>query len=168
LSNLVKKQLGNKTDFNLYVNTQTSNRFSEIEVKSGYFVAAGGALDYGEEGLVGRGNNRLGIIPSIRPYTMEAAYGKNPVYHVGKVVGLVSDTIAKEIARKFSCQNEVYIISRIGDPLLRPDNIIVKCSKKIKKEELNSLVISVLDSQDWTKKIVEGKLLIPKTGNLYL
>lgn len=168
LSSFVRKQLGDKADFNLKVNTQTPDRFSELKVKSGYFVAAGGALDYGEEGLVGRGNNRLGIIPSIRPYTMEAAYGKNPVYHVGKVIGLVSDTIAKEIANKFNCQNEVYIISQIGDSLFRPGNIIVKSSKKINKKEIDSLVISILDSHNWTKEIIEDELLIPKTGNLYL
>jgi S-adenosylmethionine synthetase len=167
LFNFVKERLGNKADFNLNVNTQNPDRFSDLKVKSGYFVAAGGALDYGEEGLVGRGNNRLGIIPSIRPYTMEAAYGKNPVYHVGKVIGLVSDTIAKEIANKFNCQSEVYIISRIGDSLLRPDNIIVNSSKKINKKEVDSLVISILDGHDWTKEIIENELLIPKTGNLY-
>ena len=139
-----------------------------ISVRTGYFVAAGGALDYGEEGLVGRGNNRLGIISAYRPHSMEAACGKNPIYHVGKVLGLASDVIAKEIANKFGCYAEICIVANNGDPLLNPNNVIVSTSKKVPQPEIEKLVNHVLNNNDWSSMIIKDKALIPKTGNLYL
>ena len=124
-------------------------------------------MDYGEEGVVGRGNNRLGIIPSFRPYTMEAACGKNPVYHVGKVLGLVSDVLAKEIAKKCKCNVEVWIITRNADPLFEPNNIIINTSEKVDKQKIEGVVKSILSQRDWTDKIIREGVIIPKTGNMY-
>ena len=151
----------------LKVNPHDQRKKGSIDAKSFYFVAAGGALDYGEEGVVGRGNNRLGIIPSFRPYTMEAACGKNPVYHVGKVLGLVSDVLAKEIAKKCKCNVEVWIITRNADPLFEPNNIIINTSEKVDKQKIEGVVKSILSQRDWTDKIIREGVIIPKTGNMY-
>ena len=160
-----KKVLGQKAKIDLIVNAHNQKKkWLDVSPKSLYFVVAGGALDYGEEGLVGRGNNRLGIIPSFRPYTMEASYGKNPVYHVGKVLGLVVDTLAKEITDKFDCHTEVWIITRTADLLFKPNNIIVNVSKQVAEKKLKDLVMSVLERRDWTKKIIYEEVIIPKPG----
>jgi S-adenosylmethionine synthetase len=104
LLNVAKKHLGNSYDIRIYVNNHyRSIKKENIKKIDGYYCnVSGSALDYGEEGVVGRGNNRRGIIPSFRPYTMEAVWGKNPVYHVGKVLGLVVDTLAKNIALRYN------------------------------------------------------------------
>jgi len=168
LSSVVNGILKKNTHFRLQINTQTNPQIPSFTVRSGYFVATGGALDYGEEGLVGRGNNRLGIISAYRPNSMEAACGKNPIYHVGKVLGLASDVIAKEIANKFGCFAEICIVANIGDPLLNPNNVIVSTSKKVPQPEIEKLVNHVLNNNDWSSMIIKDKALIPKTGNLYL
>lgn len=166
LSNLTMKTLKSKQVFNLYVNTQDQKVTDKSSVKGLYFMVNGSALDYGEEGVVGRGNNRRGIIPCFRPYTMEAAWGKNPVYHVGKVHGVIVDTIAREIAEKFNCKAEVWIITRMGDYFYTPNNVIVNTSKKIAKNKLDNIVKEILARRDWTKKIIFDELLMPRTNNL--
>jgi len=160
--------LGDKVKINLKINAHDQRRKNQKSAKTFYFVVAGSALDFGEEGVVGRGNNRLGIIPSFRPYTMEAAPGKNPVYHVGKVLGVVSDVLAKEVANKFNCRVEVWIITRNADPLFEPHNIIVNVSGQVEEKKLKNLVLSVLEKRDWTKKIVYDETIIPRPGNKYL
>jgi len=167
LSLLASDILGKNTAFRLQINTQIRQKGLTLPVRSGYFVATGGALDYGEEGLVGRGNDRLGIISAFRPHSMEAACGKNPIYHVGKVLGLAADVIVKEIADKFNCKAEICIVSNIGDPLLSPNNIIVNTSRKISQTKVNSLVDHVLTHNNWSDIIINKQMLIPKTGNLY-
>jgi S-adenosylmethionine synthetase len=162
-----KGLLDNKAEIDLKVNPHDQRRRGSVDAKSFYFVASGGALDYGEEGLVGRGNNRLGIIPSFRPYTMEAACGKNPIYHVGKVLGIVSDVLAREVADQCNCNVEVWIITRNADPLFEPNNVIINTSKKVDDKRISEIVGSVLADRTWTKKILEEEVVIPKTGNLY-
>lgn len=159
-----KGLLGRKAKIDLKVNAHDQRRKNQESAKTFYFVASGGALDFGEEGVVGRGNNRLGIIPSFRPYSMEAAPGKNPVYHVGKVLGVVADELAKELANAFDCKTEVWIVTRNADPLFEPHNIIVNVSRSLQEKELKSLVLSVLERRDWTKKIIYDEVLIPKAG----
>ena len=162
-----KELLNDKTEIDLKVNPHDQRRKESTNAKSFYFVASGGALDYGEEGLVGRGNNRLGIIPSFRPYTMEAACGKNPIYHVGKVLGLVSDVLSKEIANRCNCNVEVWIVTRNADPLFEPNNIIVNTSGMVDGKKVKEIVNSILADRTWTKKILNEEVIIPKTGNLY-
>jgi S-adenosylmethionine synthetase len=167
LTGYAKNFLGNSVEIDLKVNPHDQRRKGTNDAKSFYFVAAGGALDYGEEGVVGRGNNRLGIIPSFRPYTMEAACGKNPIYHVGKVLGLVSDVLAKRIATECGCNTEVWIVTRNADPLFEPNNIIVNTSENADNQEIEGIVRKVLSERDWTKKILDERAIVPKTGNLY-
>lgn len=167
LSDYAKKIVGDNIEIDLKVNPHDQRRKTSVDAKSFYFVAAGGALDYGEEGVVGRGNNRLGIIPSFRPYTMEAACGKNPVYHVGKVLGLVADVLAKKIAVECNCNTEVWIITRNADPLFEPNNVIVNTTAHTDRQKVEKIIKSVFSERDWTQKIVNNDAIVPKTGNLY-
>jgi S-adenosylmethionine synthetase len=159
--------LNGSAEIDLKVNPHDQRRKESTDAKSFYFVASGGALDYGEEGVVGRGNNRLGVIPSFRPYTMEAACGKNPVYHVGKVLGLVADVLAKRIATECESNTEVWIVTRNADPLFEPNNVIVNTSGNIDQDKIKKVVKSVFSERDWTDQIVNKGAVIPKTGNLY-
>jgi len=140
LRQLAKSYLGKKYDVSVYVNNHyRSIKKENIKKIDGYYCnVTGSALDYGEEGVVGRGNNRRGIIPSFRTYTMEATWGKNPVYHVGKVLGLVVDTLATKIATQYNCHAQVVAITRIADPLYEPHNLLVSTSKILPEKEFLS------------------------------
>jgi S-adenosylmethionine synthetase len=169
LLNVAKKHLGNSYDIRIYVNNHyRSIKKENIKKIDGYYCnVSGSALDYGEEGVVGRGNNRRGIIPSFRPYTMEAVWGKNPVYHVGKVLGLVVDTLAKNIALRYNCHAEVIAITRVADPLFEPHNLLVRTSKKINSRLLKELILETLKKRDWTEKIIFNETFVPKTNYEY-
>lgn len=127
-----------------------------------YCNLAGSALDYGEEGVVGRGNNRRGIIPSFRSYTMEAAWGKNPVYHVGKVLGVVVDELAKEIAFEVGGSVQIAAITKLGDPLFAPNSLNVQTSGNFERKVIEKIVNRVLGRRDWTERILAEQLLVPK------
>lgn len=62
-----------------------------------YMTLTGSAVESGDEGAVGRGNRSRGVIPFSRNFSMEAACGKNPVYHTGKLFTAIGDIINDEI-----------------------------------------------------------------------
>ncbi len=87
-----------------------------------YLTVLGTSADDGDCGQVGRGNRVNGIIPLIRPAGSEAAAGKNPVSHVGKIYNLLSYKIADEIMRQIPGLLEVYVwlVSQIGKTIDQP------------------------------------------------
>jgi len=169
LRKVAQNHLGKQFKINIYVNNHyRSIKKENMKKIDGYYCnVSGSALDYGEEGVVGRGNNRRGIIPSFRTYTMEAAWGKNPVYHVGKVLGVVVDTLAQNIAIKYDCQAQVIAMTRVADPLFTPHHLLVNISKKINSNSLKEIILTTLERRDWTKKIIDDEILLPKTNFIY-
>lgn len=167
LQKYAKTILPDAKSIDLTVNTQDpywGQRLESKPARSFYFVATGGALDFGEEGFVGRGNTRSGFIPSTRAYTMEAPYGKNPVYHAGKVLAVVADTIAQDVGKAFDCESEVWIMPNNGDPLLEPSSIVVNTSKLIDHKSVQPYVEDVLSRNNWTDLIVNQQLFMPTPG----
>lgn len=73
-------------------------------------------------GEVGRGNRVNGLISFHRPMTLEAAAGKNPASHVGKIYNILSQQIAQRINSHVPGVTEVtvWICSQIGSPLHEP------------------------------------------------
>jgi S-adenosylmethionine synthetase len=87
-----------------------------------YLTVLGTSADGGDCGQVGRGNRVNGIIPLNRPTCSEAACGKNPVSHVGKIYNLLTYKIAEEVYEKVPGVKEVYVwlLSQIGRPINMP------------------------------------------------
>ncbi|MBI2845719.1 MAG: methionine adenosyltransferase [Chloroflexi bacterium] len=87
-----------------------------------YLTVLGTSAEGGDSGQVGRGNKVNGVIALNRPMSTEAAAGKNPVSHVGKVYNLLSHRIANEVYQKVPGVREVYIwlCSQIGQPIDQP------------------------------------------------
>ena len=87
-----------------------------------YLSLLGTSAEDADSGQVGRGNRVNGLISMNRPMGTEAAAGKNPVSHVGKIYNVLSHKIAKEIYEKIEGIKEVYVIllSRIGTPINSP------------------------------------------------
>jgi S-adenosylmethionine synthetase len=76
------------------------NRGDVIEEGSVYLTVTGTSADAGDDGQVGRGNRPNGLITPYRPMTLEAAAGKNPTTHVGKIYNIAAWDIAKRLAKK--------------------------------------------------------------------
>lgn len=87
-----------------------------------YLTVLGTSAESADGGEVGRGNRVSGLISLCRPMTMEAAAGKNPVSHVGKVYNLLAHQIAETVHESLDAVDEVYIwlCSQIGRPLDEP------------------------------------------------
>ncbi len=88
-----------------------------------YFLTlTGTSAEMGDDGAVGRGNRVNGLITPFRTASLEAAAGKNPVSHVGKIYNLMALLIAQDITATLPAIREasVYILSQIGHPLDQP------------------------------------------------
>ena len=126
-----KEAIGN--EIKLYVETRIQS-ISEVNVqlntlddpergKSGmYLTVTGTSAECGDSGQVGRGNNVRGLISLNRPVANEAAAGKNPVSHVGKIYNLLSYRIADRIYESVEGIDEVHVwlVSQIGRPIDEP------------------------------------------------
>jgi S-adenosylmethionine synthetase len=87
-----------------------------------YLTVLGTSAESADGGQVGRGNRVNGLISLCRPMTLEAAAGKNPVSHVGKIYNVLSHHIANTIYHSVEGVEEVYVwlVSQIGQPLDEP------------------------------------------------
>lgn len=156
--------VGSERKVQLFINTQDLKAKRERKSVGHYFVASGSALDYGEEGVVGRGNRSRGVISAVRPLTMEAISGKNPVYYVGKVYNYVADKLAKIIAEELECECNIFISSRNSDPLYNPHNIVVQLSKDRDAKKINRIIRNELHHGNWAKEIVDKRIFVPFPG----
>jgi S-adenosylmethionine synthetase len=87
-----------------------------------YLSLLGTSAEDADSGQVGRGNRVNGLIPIGRPIGTEAAAGKNPMSHVGKIYNVLAHRIAREICQTVEGVQEAYVLllSRIGDPVDQP------------------------------------------------
>src|SRR3990170_1383754 len=82
------------TDRKIFVDVNTGDDYEKDIL---YLTVTGLSWENGDDGSVGRGNRVSGLITPYRPMSMEAAAGKNPVTHVGKLYNLLSFDVGKPI-----------------------------------------------------------------------
>ena len=82
----------------------------------------GTSAEDADSGQVGRGNRPNGLIAFARPTGGEAAPGKNPVAHAGKIYSILSHRLAALVHARCPALEEVYVhlAARIGEPVDRP------------------------------------------------
>jgi S-adenosylmethionine synthetase len=87
-----------------------------------YLSFLGTSAEDADSGQVGRGNRVNGLISMNRPMGTEAAAGKNPVSHVGKIYNVLAHKIAKDLYETIEGIREAHVLllSRIGTPINRP------------------------------------------------
>lgn len=87
-----------------------------------YLSLLGTSAEGGDSGQVGRGNRCNGLISVNRPLGTEAAAGKNPVSHVGKIYSVLAGQAARRVQEQVEGIREAYVwlLSRIGQPINRP------------------------------------------------
>jgi S-adenosylmethionine synthetase len=104
-----------------------------------YLTVLGTSADSGDSGQVGRGNRVNGLISLNRPFCSEAAAGKNPVSHVGKIYNVLTYRIAQHVYEEVPEVEEVYIwlLSKIGSPIDKPAvaaaQVIMKGNNSLEK-----------------------------------
>lgn len=93
-----------------------------------YLTVTGLSAEAGDDGEVGRGNRVNGLITPYRPMSLEAAAGKNPVTHVGKLYNLLANRIARALVAEVAGVREAYcyLVSRIGRPITEPQLVDLK------------------------------------------
>jgi len=119
-----------------------------------YLTVLGTSADSADSGQVGRGNNIAGVIPLNRPSSAEAAAGKNPNSHVGKIYNALSFDIARSITSDLSYVTEanVWMTSRIGTYINNPHMVSVEIATKSGiptheiTPEVNEIIYKKLDN----------------------
>jgi S-adenosylmethionine synthetase len=111
------EQLAPGRSLTVDVNTADDDAAGEV-----YLTMTGTSAECGDDGSVGRGNRVTGLITPFRTASLEAAAGKNPISHVGKLYNVLSFLAAQEIIREVPEVREVsvYILSQIGHPIDQP------------------------------------------------
>ena len=132
-----------------------------------YLTVLGTSADDGDGGQVGRGNRVNGLIPLNRPTCSEAAAGKNPVSHVGKIYNLLCYEIAQHVYQKVSGIKEVYVwlLSQIGHPINQPKiaGVELILNKGVEFKSVSRPVTDIVKSElnnidDFTKRLTQGKI----------
>ncbi|MDQ1371561.1 MAG: S-adenosylmethionine synthetase [Candidatus Thermoplasmatota archaeon] len=156
---------GKYTKRNLKVDVNTADDYKKDIY---YLTVSGLSMENGDDGSVGRGNRANGLITPMRPMSMEASAGKNPVTHVGKLYNILSNRVADEIykvGRGDILEVHARILSQIGRPIDDPQaayaNIIY--APNVDKKKYEREATAVFDEQlkniyKLTDEIVAGKV----------
>jgi len=160
---------------------EENNSFEKIEIQLNtldvpgrgldgiYLTVLGTSADGADSGQVGRGNRVNGLISLNRPQCSEAAAGKNPVSHVGKIYNLLTHKIAREIYENVPGAREVYVwmLSKIGQPIDQPIvaavQIIPESSESFEKirKEAERLVDYRLETiGEFCMELARGKISV--------
>jgi len=160
---------------------EENNSFEKIEIQMNtldtpgrgldgiYLTVLGTSADGADSGQVGRGNRVNGLISLNRPQCSEAAAGKNPVSHVGKIYNLLTHEIAREIYDNVPGIQEVYVwmLSKIGRPIDHPLVAAVQIIpddsepfEKIRKEAERLVDYRLEDIEEFCMKLARGEISI--------
>ncbi|HIC90166.1 MAG TPA: methionine adenosyltransferase [Anaerolineae bacterium] len=132
-----------------------------------YLTVLGTSAEGADGGQVGRGNKVNGVISLNRPMSTEAAAGKNPVSHVGKIYNLLSHRIAEQVHRWVPGIREVYIwlCSQIGAPIDQPliasAQLILEPGTKLEDIRGDVQVVierELADIYNFTERLARGEL----------
>ncbi|MGC8586166.1 MAG: methionine adenosyltransferase [Candidatus Micrarchaeia archaeon] len=158
VANDIRKKASSITskEVNVVINNGDSHKD-----KSVYLTKSGLSCESGDDGSVGRGNRVNGLITPFRHMTLEAAAGKNPVNHVGKIYNIFANELAKEIVKEYPQIVECYVslVSQIGRPINDPKSMYIEAimEEGAKFDSIKSKVYDLAeDSVSKIKRISES------------
>ncbi len=134
-----------------------------------YLTVLGTSAEGADCGQVGRGNKVNGVIALNRPMSTEAAAGKNPISHVGKIYSFLTHRIAEDIYDEVPGIREVYVwlCSQIGRPIDEPLIASVQLSlvKGVSLDTIKSQVEGIMEREldnicDFTADLARGELSV--------
>jgi S-adenosylmethionine synthetase len=147
------------------VNTNTLDR-PGVGLAGMYLSVLGTSAEDADSGEVGRGNQVNGIIALNRPRGSEAAAGKNPVSHVGKIYNVLTHLLAERIYHEVPGLEQVvvWLCSRIGAPINQPQvaavQVKLKSGSKFSDiaEPVRQIVSRELERMpEFCKELAQGK-----------
>ncbi len=116
-----------------------------------YLSLLGTSAEDADSGQVGRGNRVNGLISMNRPMGTEAAAGKNPVSHVGKIYNVLAHSMARTVYEEVEGLKEVYVLllSRIGSPIDRPQmaSAQVLTDGKLKLGDVSNKITRIIEME---------------------
>lgn len=129
-----------------------------------YLTVLGTSAEDADSGQVGRGNRVNGLIAFARPTGGEAAAGKNPVAHVGKVYNVLSTRLAQLIHARCPALEEVYVhlATRIGTPVDQPwVGVQIVSADGISADDIRPMVRDVVEAElgrlpDFCAELIRG------------
>lgn len=147
----------------------TVNAADGVTADSIYLTVTGTSAENGDDGEVGRGNRINGLIAFYRPMSMEAAAGKNPVSHVGKLYNLLAHRIAQDIVGSVAGVEEAYcyLLGQIGRRIDEPAVVDLKLrlapgvgleKVRMRSDEIVSHHLATLGSI-W-RELITGSILL--------
>jgi len=152
---------------NVYINTL------DVEgrgVDGLFLTVLGTCADGADSGQVGRGNKVNGVISLNRPIGTEAAAGKNPVSHVGKIYNALTHQIARKICAEVPevAETCVWLLSQIGMPIDQPAIAaaqVVMNEGSILDKRIQGRINEVIDAElanieDFCEKLTYGKISV--------
>lgn len=151
-------------DIEVRVNTGDNPAQNDV-----YLTVTGTSAEAGDDGQVGRGNRVNGLITPYRPMTLEAAAGKNPVSHVGKLYNLMANRVAHSIVEALPevLSAHCYLVSRIGHPVRDPELADVHVRTKSGKQPaalaaaIQGIVLRELEQFDDIKNaLLQGRISV--------
>ena len=110
-----------------------------------------------------------GLISLNRPFCSEAAAGKNPVSHVGKIYNVLTYKIAQDVYEQVPEVEEVYIwlLSKIGTPIDHPAiaaaQVIMKGNNSLEtvRHEIKEVLDYELENiEKFCMELAQGKIPI--------
>ncbi len=133
-----------------------------------HLTVSGLSAEMGDDGQVGRGNRINGLITPNRPMSLEAAAGKNPISHVGKVYNVLAQAIAGDIIGSIEGVDEaaVQLLSTIGQPLDHPQVALIEVGPATAltaatRQRINKLVNAWFERIDVvTSDLAHGRIAV--------
>ena len=145
------------------------NAADDVDADSVYLTVTGTSAESGDDGEVGRGNRANGLITPYRPMNMEAAAGKNPVTHVGKLYNIVAQQIAHTLVQEIEEIDEAscFLVSRIGSPIKQPSIADVRLCLKNRgnigaiRMHVDNIINNKLENMEQIRQdIVNGRIAL--------
>ena len=148
---LCLRQLPNAMDFSVAINCLDAPEHNESGL---YLTVTGLSCENGDSGQVGRGNRANGVISFLRPQTMEAWAGKNPITHVGKIYSFAAVNLARIVCESLPdvSQADIFMVGQIGSPATVPSDVVCNivvpenCAEISLREEANRILAREIDA----------------------
>ncbi len=116
-----------------------------------YLSVLGTSAEDADSGQVGRGNQVNGVIALNRPGQSEAAAGKNPVSHVGKIYSVLAHVLAERLYESLEEVEAatVWLSSEIGRPVTCP--VVAAAEVRLQPgatlADVHSSIVAIIESQ---------------------
>ncbi len=134
-----------------------------------YLTVTGTSAEAGDDGQVGRGNRVNGLITPGRPMSLEAAAGKNPVSHVGKIYNILARNICERLIADSPQISSAHclLVSQIGTPITRPAIVRIKIATVDKapveqfRDRIEEITVAHLDNaHNLTDDLMSGRVAV--------